>query len=179
MFSLSIEKPTRSPLCQAMMLHLWPRGQVTPVVSDGLLYHEARDDCVGSNGHLQPGDPPAGTRDGGNSWDSGRLVPKVQPAPISFVFLGGFAEGLAWFHQKEGKSPWEPPKGLAAWSHCTHIIRCFTQDSPLVRAAQLGRALVLDEADKAPLEARSSRSRGFNEFIWLLFEKRNILYNHI
>ena len=30
------------------------------------------------------------------------------------------------------------------------------QDSPLVRAAQLGRALVLDEADKAPLEAGSS-----------------------
>ena len=28
----------------------------------------------------------------------------------------------------------------------------YGQDSPLVRAAQLGRALVLDEADKAPLE---------------------------
>jgi AAA domain (dynein-related subfamily) len=30
----------------------------------------------------------------------------------------------------------------------------ITQDSPLVRAAKYGRVLLVDEADKAPLEVR-------------------------
>jgi len=32
--------------------------------------------------------------------------------------------------------------------------RVWYEDSPLVRAARLGRVLVLDEADKAPVEVR-------------------------